>query len=228
MVALVPAYNEAGRIGQVLAVLRDLPEITEVVVINDGSRDATGQEAEAARVADPRLRVVHHQVNQGKGQALETGVAEVAADYLLLLDADLRDLEPRHVRALCEPVLAGQADMSVGLFRGGRWNTDLAHRLTPWLSGQRCLRASLWRDVCPTAAQGYGVEAALTVAARQNHWRVAWVAFDGVHHPPCESHRGPFHGVLTRGRMYRQVVRAWYLSSRWRRELRQLNELHRM
>lgn len=227
LAALVPAYNEAGRIRRVLAVLRELPQIAEIVVINDGSRDGTGEEAEAERPADPRLRVLHHPRNLGKGQALETGVAAVYAEYLLLLDADLMGLEGRHVSALCAPVLAGEADMTVGLFRGGRWNTDLAHRVTPWLSGQRCLRAPLWRDVCPEAAQGYGVEAALTVAARQHHWRVSWIALDGVHHPPCESHRGPFYGLLTRARMYRQVARAWCISSRRQRELSHLNELHR-
>ena len=213
--AVVPAYNEADHIAGVLRVLRQVPELAQVVVVDDGSADRTAAVAEELAAEDPRLRVVRHPHNRGKGQAMRTGLATAGTPVVLFLDADLHDLQPRHVQALLRPVQRGEADMTIGLFRGGRWNTDLAHRLTPWLSGQRCLRAALWAQVCPRATCGYGVETALSTAARCRGWRTLRITLDGVHHPPSEFHRGFWAGLRNRARMYGQIVRAAWLSWRW-------------
>lgn len=211
--AVIPAYNEAGRIGGLLAVLRQVEELAEIIVVDDGSEDGTFAEARQAEAADPRLRVLSHPANQGKGQALGSGWRAARAAYLLFLDADLTNLTPAHVRALLAPVLSGQADMAIGQFCGGKRHTDLAHRLTPWLSGQRCLKAGLLAGLSPAAAAGYGIETALTLAARKNGWRCQAVPLPGVSHPASDFQRGLRAGLQTRARMYADIWRAWWANA---------------
>ena len=92
-----------------------------------------------AAALDPRIRTVRHPVNRGKGAAMFTGARAAQSDLLLFLDADLVRLAPGHVRALLRPVCRDEADMTLGLFCSWHLNTTLAHWITPWLSGQRCL-----------------------------------------------------------------------------------------
>ncbi|MGD0574434.1 MAG: PIG-L family deacetylase [Anaerolineales bacterium] len=213
IVCIIPAFNEANHIGQVIRAVVQVKSLDQIIVVDDGSSDATIAEARSAASHDPRLVIVAHDRNRGKGEAILTGIHEAGGcKAVLLLDADLEGFTSDHVSRLIDPVLAGHTDMTLGVFRGGRWNTDFSHWLTPWLTGQRCIRQSLISQLSQAAASGYGVETAWTVAASLNHWRVMLVPLLGVWHPPSEIHRGFIRGALTRVRMYAQIVRAWYLA----------------
>lgn len=211
--AIIPAYNEAARIPRVLEALRSVPALSEIIVVDDGSDDATQAVVQQARDRDARIRVCRHEKNLGKGQAIFSGWGCTQATILLLLDADLMGLESYHVELLMQPVIEGRADMAIGQFRGGYWRTDLGHWATPWLSGQRCLRADLLRSVSKQAAAGYGVETALTVASHTYKWRCMRIPLAGVWHLPSENRRGVWRGFKTRMKMYGQIINAWYLSS---------------
>jgi len=189
--------------------------LSEIIVVDDGSNDSTAEEVSRHMDGDPRLRLIRHDLNLGKGQAVYTGWRAARSPCILMLDGDLIGFSAEHVRALVQPVVTGRADMTLGLFRGGRFSTDLSHWLTPWLTGQRCLRANLFHYVAWHAAEGYGLETALTVMARQQRLRCQRVPLYGVTHPPSEFHRGFWRGVRTRLRMYAQVVRAWVKASTW-------------
>lgn len=81
---MIPAFNEQGRIGQVVHRVREF--VDDILVVDDGSTDATAAEAEAAGA-----RVIKHEGNRGKGVALNTGFADVRArgfDVVITLDAD--------------------------------------------------------------------------------------------------------------------------------------------
>jgi glycosyltransferase involved in cell wall biosynthesis len=210
--AIIPAFNEASRISRVLSVLANVDLLSEIIVVDDGSQDGTREVVERARNQDRRIRLITHPANLGKGQAVFNGWEATQASCLLLLDADLHGLKAQHVLDLMQPVLAGQADMSIGLFRRGYWRTDAGHRLTPWLSGQRCLRANVLHEVSRRAAEGYGFETALTVAAGKYGWRCVRVPWVGVWHVPSENRRGVWLGFKTRMRMYGQIVNAWVLA----------------
>jgi GT2 family glycosyltransferase len=215
--AVLPAYNEAGNIGRVLEVLRQVGQLTEIIVVDDGSQDGTAEVVRQESRLDPRIRLLVHPVNSGKGEALFTGWRATQASSILMLDADLINLKPEHVLALIEPVIKRRADMTMGLFKSGWWITDYSHKLTPWLTGQRCFRSELLRSVSQQAASGYGLETAITIAARQRGWRCRRVPLVGVSHLPSETHRGFVKGLLNRSKMYYQIAMAWFLSSSWQR-----------
>jgi GT2 family glycosyltransferase len=215
--AILPAYNEAENIGTVLDVLRHVRLLSEIIIVDDGSQDGTAEVVCQKRKHDPRIRLLVHPVNSGKGEALYTGWGATDASSILMLDADLLNLRPDHVEALLEPVMKRQADMTMGLFKRGWWFTDISHRITPWLTGQRCFRSELLRMVPLQAASGYGLETAITIVARQRGWRCIYVPLVGVSHLPSETHRGFVKGLLTRMRMYHQIALAWYLTGSWQR-----------
>ena len=91
------------------------------------------------------------------------------------MDADLVGLQKGHIEALLAPVSSGQADMSVG-----RWNTDLAQKLSPNLSGQRAFRTELLRQVSGLAEARFDVEVLINTTAKERNWRVVYVPMAGV------------------------------------------------
>jgi glycosyltransferase involved in cell wall biosynthesis len=117
---LTPAYNEAAILQDHLtllcAYLRQLEGRYEweIVVVNDGSRDETGALAETFAKSHPsqRVRVVHHKINQGLGQALRTGFEQCQGDYVVVLDLDL-SYSPDHIERLLSRIETTQAGMVV-------------------------------------------------------------------------------------------------------------------
>ena len=174
-----------------------------VILVDDGSTDGT---AEAAAAADSRLEVLRTQVNQGKAAALLLGIQAANSDLIAFLDADLIGLRPDHIDDLIRPVLTGECDMTLGLFRGGRLRTDLAHRTTPYLSGQRCLRWGPFRDTPLLADARYGVEVALSLHARRRRLRVRSVVWNGVTHVTQPEKHGAVRGDLSYLRMYAEIL----------------------
>jgi len=216
--AIVPTYNEALNVSGVLEVLHDASILDEIILVDDGSTDKTVEILRQAAAVDRRIQVILHEKNWGKGQAIFSGWAATTAPVILLLDADLKNLTPDHIHALLAPVLDHRADMTLGLFRGGHFSTDFSHWLTPFLTGQRSLRAELLKYISREAAAGYGFEVALTVAAGQRNYRTRFVALKGVWHPHSEyrSERGFWDGVRWRLHMYGQIICAWYIATRQR------------
>ena len=212
LAAIVPAFNEAGRVSNVVDILCRVEQIDEMIIVDDGSTDGTAQDAKDAARGDPRLKVHRTPENFGKGHAIYQGWNSTNSACLLILDADLINLKPDHLINLFSPVLHGQADMTIGLFEGGYWRADLAHKITPWLTGQRCIRSKLLREISWDASNGYGFETAVTMAARKFDWQCEKVPMVGVTHPLGEIQRGGYHGWKTKMIMFYQVGRAWYIS----------------
>lgn len=182
-----------------------------VIVIDDGSRDATASVAAAAGA-----EIVHIDVNRGKGGALAAGARHATQEFVVLLDADLIGLDADHVIALAEPVLAGRADMTRGVFMGGRWSTTLAQRIAPQLNGQRCLRRTALLSVPGLAESRYGVEVVITRHGIDSGWRLVEVPLWGVTQVMKEEKRGLLKGLLVRAGMYVQIVRSLLASDRGR------------
>jgi polyisoprenyl-phosphate glycosyltransferase len=199
--AVVPAYNEEARIGAVLTTLLAAPELNEIVVVNDGSQDGTAAFARGFSA----VRTLDMPENRGKGAAMRHGALAAEADVLLFLDADLIGLRPDHVGDLLRPVVADEAAMTVGVFRGGRLATDLSHFLVSYISGQRALRRELFLTIpCITTAR-MGVETAITRYVKARGLRVRNVAMVGVTHPMKEEKLGTWPGFKARMKMYWEI-----------------------
>jgi len=116
---VIPVYNEASSIAEVIQKVAALGFVREVVVVDDGSNDGTTQFLKGANFGD-RVRIFFHSKNQGKGAALRTGFKEVAGDIVAIQDADL-EYPPEELLEATEPIRKGLADVVYGSrFCGGR------------------------------------------------------------------------------------------------------------
>jgi glycosyltransferase involved in cell wall biosynthesis len=110
---LMPVYNEEERLPEALkqALAVDYPCEIELVVVDDGSRDRTREIL--ADQDDPRLRVILHEQNQGKGGAIMTAVTAATGEFMVILDADL-EYDPNDIPRLLVPVLEGRTKVVYG------------------------------------------------------------------------------------------------------------------
>ncbi|NLW06373.1 MAG: glycosyltransferase [Clostridia bacterium] len=204
--AIIPAYNEAKTVGKVVDVLKQVVSITEIIVVDDGSEDAT-----AATARRHGAKVIKLGINSGKGAAMTAGARQAQEEILLFLDADLEGLTPFHVEALITPLVDGITDMTVGVFCHGRSFTDLAQTVAPQLSGQRSIRKELFLAVGAESSR-FEVEILLNSEARRHGWRVQRVPLTNMTHVMKEEKRGLYRGVLARIGMYKDIVKFFW---RW-------------
>ncbi len=207
--AIIPAYNEEHRIAAVLDAVLAAGIVDAVIVVNDGSTDGTATAASAV----PGVEVLTLPRNRGKGGAMRAGAMHVDADVLLFFDADLTGLKPRHVQDLLAPVCAGEAAMSMGIFRGGRLWTDMAQFFAPAITGQRAIRRDIFLQIPNLESVGYGIELAINDYVSQQGLLRRDVTLRGVSHPMKEEKLGWAKGAASRMQMYRQMLK-FHLSSR--------------
>lgn len=210
---LIPAYKEQDRIADTVTAALSVPGVTRVVVVDDGSEDATPERAEEAGA-----KVVRLIFNVGKGAALEAGASRIEnADVVLLLDGDLGTTAEQGALLLA-PVISGEADMSIARFpKAGKAGFGLVKGLARFgiarmgggfvvdapLSGQRALTRECLEAVRPFAT-GYGVEVALTVRALRAGMRVVEVDTTMTHAATGRDLAGFVH----RGRQFTHVMLA--------------------
>jgi glycosyltransferase involved in cell wall biosynthesis len=110
---LMPVYNEQATLSEALKRLLDVhfPCELEVVLVDDGSKDGTADILNS--FSDPRLRVIRHPVNKGKGAAVRTAIEQASGDYAVMYDADL-EYAPEDLPRLVAPVLQGEATIVYG------------------------------------------------------------------------------------------------------------------
>lgn len=247
LAVVIPARNEADRIGATVRAAALIPDADIVVVVDDGSVDGTGAEAATAGAI-----VVRHARNRGKAAAMETGASAVLAiearqartrsaragsagagrsrigqpaRHLLFLDADLAETAA-HAYPLAEPVLAGQADMTIAVFtnrvrRGGHGlvrglSGAGIERLTGWrpaepLNGQRCLTRAAFEAARPLAP-GWGAETAMTIDLMRKGMRIIEVRVPLAHRATGRDLAAQLH----RAHQLADVARALAVRQPWR------------
>ena len=121
---IMPVYNEASTVEEVIRKVLQQPQVEELITVDDASREGTGEVLRNLAKELPKMKVFEHDVNQGKGAALRTGISHATAPYVIIQDADL-EYNPEEYSVLLKPILDGRADVVFGSrFIGGE-----AHRV---------------------------------------------------------------------------------------------------
>ncbi|HEX8854412.1 MAG TPA: glycosyltransferase family 2 protein [Thermoleophilaceae bacterium] len=187
---LMPVFNEEPTVDeavrQVLAT--ELPVETELVLVDDGSTDRTGEILRAADWPDDKVRIYHHERNQGKGAAVRTALEHAEGDIAAILDADL-EYAPTDLAPLLEPLLEGETNVAFGVrafngytshsflyVLGNRGVTLLANVLFNVYIGDlmtchKVIRTDVFRDL-PLCEKGFGIEPEITARLLQRGERI--------------------------------------------------------
>lgn len=217
IIAAMPAFNEEQHVGSL--VLKARKYAAEVIVLDDGSADAT---AEIARLAG--ATVISHPANQGKGAAVRTILSTVrqrVPRVLVLLDADGQH-DPDEIPLLARAVLSDGCDLVVGTRRGQRSKTPFYRRIGQNVlsfstslashgahvkdseSGFRALSARAVREIELTE-NGFAIETEMIVKAAERGWKITEVPISTIY-TRDGSTQNPFrHGLGVLGRIINMI-----------------------
>jgi glycosyltransferase involved in cell wall biosynthesis len=122
LTVVVPCYDEASTVLELVKVVLESPWVNEVVIVDDGSTDGTRDLL--ATIDHDQVTVVLHENNQGKGAALRTGFSRATQPYVIIQDADL-EYDPAEYSVLLEPLIDGRCDVVYG----SRFVSNRPHRV---------------------------------------------------------------------------------------------------
>jgi len=205
---IIPIFNESKTVEDLIIQVKAVPIRKELVLVDDGSTDGTREilkrlETEAEAVADPinQLRVIFHEVNQGKGAAVRTGFLEGQGDVMIIQDADL-EYDPSEYPRLLQPIIEGKADVVYGSrflgdqphrvlyywhYLGNKFLTTLSNcftnlNLTDMETCYKLFKKEVIKEIAPGLCQNrFGIEPELTakVARRQCRIFEMSISYDG-------------------------------------------------
>jgi glycosyltransferase involved in cell wall biosynthesis len=183
---VIPAYNESDAIGEVIGVLRAAASWREIIVVDDGSTDGTGDCAAAAGAT-----VLRHPYNIGNGAAVKNGVRRATGDYILIVDADGQHPPEDALRLVSK---LGEFDMVIGARSGATQATQTrraGNEFLNWLasyltgrdipdltSGFRGARSSGLREFLHLLPNGFSTPTTTTLAFIKGGYSVT---FESIH-----------------------------------------------
>ncbi len=216
ILALIPAYNEASHVGDVVTSARSyLP----VLVVNDGSTDDTATRAEEAGAT-----LLEQIPNQGKGAALRTGfrwAIDAGYEAVITLDADGQH-DPAEIHEFLDTYADGQADLIIGArgFEGmpptrrlantvGRWSFSWAigQPIPDNQSGYRLISRRLMEAILVSGEAGFEFEVEMIVVCVQRGFTLDWVPIRTIYADEG-SHIRPWHHTVNFFRMVWQTRRS--------------------
>lgn len=212
---LIPAYNEAPRIGQVLCAIINHSDIARTIVIDDGSTDGTAEVAEGMGIT-----VLRTAGNLGKTGALGFGLRGMTTSHVLLLDADLIGLTAQNVSALIAPVLAEKAIASLSLRGNAPWLWRMIG--LDYISGERALPYGMLKTQLATfeTLPKFGFEVFLNRLLLKTGHPIAVVQWPNVASPSKASKHGLWRGMTADVLMMRDIFQTISLQIAFRQIVR--------
>ena len=194
---IVPARNEAPTVADVVAVCKQCSFTGDVIVVDDGSTDGTGDLAAAAGA-----KVVHRDEPEGsKAHAMEAGVGVSDADAFLFVDADCLGLTPAHLDDICRPFVEGRAVMSLGTFDYAFWNWLVLR--SPPTTGERVIPRWVFDAIPPEKLDGFTIEYVINEVVAEGRLPTTARVMRGVTHRTKRDKFGRLEG-------YKQTVRMFW------------------
>ncbi|MBI5218530.1 MAG: glycosyltransferase family 2 protein [Bacteroidia bacterium] len=178
--AIICAYNENTTIENVIYSVVNSKIFNEIIVVNDGSTDNTGNVIKVLKSLN--IIDIHLTVNQGKGNAMALGVEKASSEVIVFCDADLSGLKKNHFLQLTKPIIENEADMVLGQAT----ETLINYKINPFKSftGERAL---LKKDILPILddikISKFGVETLINLYYQSQEKRVKYVMLNGLKHP---------------------------------------------
>ncbi|NLB89359.1 MAG: glycosyltransferase family 2 protein [Syntrophomonadaceae bacterium] len=209
---VIPAYNEESTISDTIQAVKELDNISKIIVVNDGSTDNT---AEIIKRFDD-IELIDLKVNRGKGGAMNSSLPYIDSDIVVFLDADLGS-SAKEAYKIIEPVLQEKADLAIAAFpppqrKGGfgfvkgtaAWAIRRAGGIETKapLSGQRAMTKEVLKAVTPFS-EAYGVELAMTINALRQGFKVIEVPTTMKHNETGRDLAGFIH----RGKQFVDVLK---------------------
>jgi len=186
---IVPVYNEVNTIKKILEgiINVDIDLTKEIIVVDDGSTDGTKEFL--SRIKDSQIKVLFHNKNRGKTDAIKTALTEVRGDIVIIQDADLEYPPSKNYKILLEPILEGYADVVYGSrflgthrvfyfwhYFANKFLTTLANilydtMLSDMETGAKVFKREVLETVTLTS-QGFGFEPEITAKVFKGKFRV--------------------------------------------------------
>jgi glycosyltransferase involved in cell wall biosynthesis len=219
---LVPVYNEAATVERALRALldADLNVTSELIVVDDGSTDGTGEILRGGDWPGDRVRLLSHERNSGKGAAVRTALAEASGEYAAVFDADL-EYEPEDLNTLLPPLLDGTTNAVFGVrafdgFTSHSYLYVLGNRavtlatnvlfnvyLKDLMTMHKAMRTDVFRSL-PLRERGFAIEAEITARLLQRGERIFEVP---VRYKARQTEEGKKLSAVDGFRVLRTLVR---------------------
>ena len=171
VVAIVPAYNEGERIGDVLKVLSNSNILSEIIVIDDCSKDNTAEVVKKFK----KVKYFKNSKNMGKSYSMQRGVDESVSPVIFFCDADLRGLTPEMVENIVIPIVEKKSDMFIALRKN---SMQRAVKLFSLNSGERALRRETWERLPEHYKHRYRIEFGLNTFTKFHGRGFKYKGFD--------------------------------------------------
>lgn len=199
---LVPFYNEGNRLFEVLQIVTQVQSIAHIVCIDDGSETDCCAEITARW---PDIEVLRLEENEGKTAAIKAGLARTETPYVLLMDADLRDMNPTEIdRAITAIRRNESVDMVILRRLYADWFVKF-NRGDILLSGERIMRTSDLDAVLREPIEGFQLEVAINEYMQRQHKVVRWFPWSATNTYKMDK-RGPVEGFFKDLEMYADIL----------------------
>lgn len=228
---IICAYNEEGRICKVLKAVAGHPLVSEVIVIDDCSKDGTVKEV----LEFKDVKLVRHKKNLGKTNSMKDGCTKAKNKLVMFIDADLVGLTRNNISNLIKPVTDGSVDISISM----RKNSLLLYKVLgiDFVSGERVIKRDIVKKILKTVS-GYGIEVKINKYVLENNLKFLVVKWPNVSQTRKQKKEGFIKGwfhdlvmlkqilqVVSFPELIKQLYVMSLLSARYKREIK--NEIHK-
>ncbi len=205
--AIVPALNEEKNIANVLKVLLNSKALSEVILVDGGSKDKT---AEIGKAMGAKVLKVK---GGGKGYGMLKGAEISKSPVIVFFDADLVGLKEKHILQLISPVVEDDADMVVGIRERWAGLPLFFAKIDPLLAigGERALKRSIFLSLPKNLIKGFAVETTLNFFCLKKKLRVKYVELKGLNIITKERKQGVLKGLKNRFKMIWEMLKVRFL-----------------